>query len=61
MMSVNTLLIVSWQAPHTLGRRMLEGHDQVKIFGEVHDIIMRVERANGFFSSRRADPIARIC
>lgn len=44
----NTLLIVSWQAPHTLGRRMLEGHDQVKIFGEVHDVKMRVERANGF-------------
>ncbi|KAA3644673.1 MAG: MBL fold metallo-hydrolase [Chloroflexi bacterium] len=44
----NTLLIVSWQAPHTLGRRMLEGHDQVKIFGETHDVKMRVERANGF-------------
>ncbi len=31
----NTILIVSWQAPYTLGRRLAEREKQVKIFGEV--------------------------
>ncbi|MFH2102542.1 MAG: MBL fold metallo-hydrolase [Chloroflexota bacterium] len=30
----NTILIVSWQAPHTLGRRLAERAPVVKIFGE---------------------------
>ncbi len=30
----NTILIVSWQAPYTLGRRLAEKERQVKIFGE---------------------------
>jgi metallo-beta-lactamase family protein len=33
----NTVLIVSWQAPHTLGRRLAEGEERVKIFGEVYE------------------------
>ena len=33
----NTILIVSWQAPHTLGRRLAERKKRVKIFGEVYD------------------------
>jgi len=32
----NTILIVSWQAPHTLGRRLAERDQEVKIFGEVY-------------------------
>jgi metallo-beta-lactamase family protein len=32
----NTILIVSWQAPHTLGRRLADRTEQVKIFGEVY-------------------------
>lgn len=32
----NTILIVSWQAPHTLGRRLADREEQVKIFGEVY-------------------------
>lgn len=32
----NTVLIVSWQAPHTLGRRLADREEQVKIFGEVY-------------------------
>lgn len=31
----NTILIVSWQAPHTLGRRLADRETTVKIFGEV--------------------------
>lgn len=33
----NTVLIVSWQAPHTLGRRLADRETQVKIFGEVYE------------------------
>ncbi|MFN2153100.1 MAG: MBL fold metallo-hydrolase RNA specificity domain-containing protein, partial [Anaerolineales bacterium] len=33
----NTILIVSWQAPYTLGRRLAEREDRVKIFGEVYE------------------------
>jgi metallo-beta-lactamase family protein len=30
----NTVLIISWQAPDTLGRRLSEGATKIKIFGE---------------------------
>jgi metallo-beta-lactamase family protein len=30
----NTILIVSWQAPHTLGRRLAERETNIKIFGK---------------------------
>ncbi len=33
----NTVCIVSWQAPHTLGRRLADREKQVKIFGEVYN------------------------
>jgi len=33
----NTVCIVSWQAPHTLGRRLADRETQVKIFGEVYN------------------------
>jgi metallo-beta-lactamase family protein len=33
----NTVLIVSWQAPHTLGRRLAERETQVRIFGETYE------------------------
>ncbi len=33
----NTVCIVSWQAPDTLGRRLADREPQVKIFGEVYD------------------------
>jgi metallo-beta-lactamase family protein len=33
----NTVLIVSWQAPHTLGRRLAERETQVRIFGETFE------------------------
>jgi metallo-beta-lactamase family protein len=33
----NTVLIVSWQAPHTLGRRLADREERVKIFGETYE------------------------
>ena len=44
----NTVLIVGWQAPHTLGRRLVEKRDIVKIFGEEYHLNARVETINGF-------------
>jgi len=44
----NSLLIVSWMAPHTLGRRFVEEKKQVKIYGEVYDVRMEVHNIHGF-------------
>ena len=44
---LNTILIVSWQAPHTLGRRLAERQEQVKIFGEVYHRRARIETIGG--------------
>jgi metallo-beta-lactamase family protein len=45
--SRNTVLIVSWQAPHTLGRRLAEREPEVKIFGEWHKVRAQVATING--------------
>ena len=44
----STVLIVSWMAPHTLGRRLVEGKERVKIFGEVYNRKIGVEIIEGF-------------
>jgi metallo-beta-lactamase family protein len=44
----STVLIVSWMAPHTLGRRFVEGDKQVKIYGEVYDVKIDVQHIRGF-------------
>jgi metallo-beta-lactamase family protein len=44
----NTILIVSWQAPYTLGRRLVERQRTVKIFGEEYPLRARVEKINGY-------------
>jgi metallo-beta-lactamase family protein len=46
----NTVLITSWMAPHTLGRRLLEGHKTVKIFGEKHSVQAEVDSLEGLSS-----------
>jgi metallo-beta-lactamase family protein len=48
--SRNTIVIVSWQAPHTLGRRLAEGEKQVKIFGDTYFRRAEVVTINGFSS-----------
>lgn len=44
---LNTILIVSWQAPHTLGRRLADRERFVKIFGEVFERRAQVETIGG--------------
>lgn len=43
----NTILIVSWQAPDTLGRHLADREKRVKIFGEPYDVRARVETIGG--------------
>jgi metallo-beta-lactamase family protein len=43
----NTVLIVSWQAPETLGRRLADGERAVKIFGETYHRRAEVAKIDG--------------
>ncbi len=45
---INTILIVGWQAPDTLGRRIVEKQPKVKIFGEEYFLKAEVATINGF-------------
>ncbi len=55
----NTVLIVSWQAPHTLGRRLADGDEEVKIFGEWHKVRARVVTINGMSAHAGRDFLLR--
>ena len=44
----NTILIVGWTAPHTLGRRIAEKKPEIKIFGEPYHLNASVATINGF-------------
>ncbi|MBL8604729.1 MAG: MBL fold metallo-hydrolase [Myxococcales bacterium] len=44
----NTVIIVGFQAQHTLGRRLVERRDRVRIFGVERDRRCQVEVLNGF-------------
>ena len=53
----NTVLIVSWQAPHTLGRRLVKKQPIVKIFGEKFHLRARVETINGYSAHADRDEL----
>ena len=44
----NTILVVGYQAQNTLGRRLVEKHKRVRIFGEEHDVRAEVRVMNGY-------------
>jgi len=46
--SKNTILIVGFQAQHTLGRRIVERSDTIKIYGVEYPLKCRVKALNGF-------------
>ena len=46
--SHNTVLLVSFMAEETLGRRLQDGEKQVRIFGESYDVRARVESIDGY-------------
>ena len=56
----NTIVIVGFQAQHTLGRRIVERREEVKIFGQMYRLLARVEVLNGFSAHADADEFARL-
>jgi len=44
---LNTICIVSWQAPHTLGRRLADREKQVRIFGEPYSVKAEIATIGG--------------
>jgi metallo-beta-lactamase family protein len=44
----NTILIVGFQAEHTLGRRLVEGAERVKIFGDEYERKAEVAVIDGY-------------
>ena len=53
----NTVLIVSFQAENTLGRRIVERQPTVKIFGEEFQLKARVETINGYSAHADRDEL----
>ncbi len=53
----NTILIVGWQAPNTLGRRIVERKPKVKIFGEEYKLKAQVVTINGFSAHADRDEL----
>ena len=43
----NTVLIVGWQAPDTLGRRLVEGAKELRIFGQLYERRAEVKTITG--------------
>lgn len=43
----NAVLLTSWMAPHTLGRRLLEGQSPVRIYGEEYKVRAEVTSVHG--------------
>ncbi|GIV63637.1 MAG: MBL fold hydrolase [Bellilinea sp.] len=55
----NTVLIVSWQAPNTLGRRLAEREAVVRIFGELCERRAEVVTIGGFSAHAGQDMLVR--
>ncbi len=55
----NTICIVSWQAPNTLGRRLADRESQVKIFGEPYTVRAEVVTINGLSGHAGQDLLMR--
>lgn len=55
----NTILIVGFQAHHTLGRKILRGDSEVRIFGMMHPVEAKVEVLNSFSGHADRDELFR--
>jgi metallo-beta-lactamase family protein len=55
----NTVCIVSWQAPWTLGRRLADREKQVRIFGEPYEVRAEVATIGGLSAHAGQDFLVR--
>ncbi len=55
----NTVLIVSWQSPETLGRRLADRMKRIKIFGEDYEVRAEVETIGGLSAHAGQDILLR--
>ena len=53
----NTILFTGFQAPGTLGRRIIEGASEIELFGETVRVRARVERIEEFSAHAGSDEI----
>jgi metallo-beta-lactamase family protein len=53
----NTVIVVGYQAAHTLGRRLVEKEPKVKIFGEMYNVRADVHVLNGFSAHANCDEL----
>jgi metallo-beta-lactamase family protein len=43
----NTIMIVSWQAPYTMGRRLADREEQIRIFGDTYKVRAQIATIGG--------------
>ena len=55
----NTVCIVSWQAPNTLGRRLADREKQVRIFGEPYTVKAEIATIGGLSGHAGQDLLTR--
>ena len=56
----NTVIIVGFQAQHTLGRRIVERREELRIFGRTYRLLARVEVLNGFSAHADVEDFRRL-
>jgi len=56
----NTICVVGFMAQHTLGRRIVERREELKIFGRLYPLMARVEILNGFSAHADAPAFAKM-
>lgn len=56
----NTVVIAGYQAQHTLGRRIVERREEIRIFGRLYKLLCRVEVLNGFSAHADADDMVEM-
>jgi len=56
----NTVIIVGFMAQHTLGRRIVERREEIRIFGRMYKLLARVEILNGFSAHADVEEFRRL-
>jgi metallo-beta-lactamase family protein len=55
----STILFVGYQSPGTLGRQILDGPEEVRIFGEFFPVKAKIEKISGFSGHADHDELQR--